>query len=246
MYVLVAGANLVIKHQGRTGRVRTQTGRIEMEAPIHISNVQLIGSDGKPTRAGYEVAANGDLPGLNAVAYGLINQELEAGDSGLRSFVSVQTSLVMFPILQWGSEEQKKEWLPKLAAGDKIGCFGLTEPGSGSDVAGARTTATRDGDDWIINGQKVWTSRAEHSDLMLLLARTTPADQVEKRTHGISTFLARQQQRQRHIRRASDPVHAGPDRRPGSRDHRAVLGRRGHEQPAIGSDNLRNRYRRWA
>ena len=94
--------------------------------------------------------------GASAVSYGLACLELEAVDSGLRSFVSVQGSLSMFSIWAYGSEEQKQEWLPRLAAGDAVGCFGLTEPDFGSDPAGMRTQAERDGSDWILNGQKMW------------------------------------------------------------------------------------------
>jgi len=109
--------------------------------------------------------------GLNNVAYGLICQELERGDSGLRSFVSVQGSLVMFPIYSMGSEEQKREWLPKLASGEAIGCFGLTEPDFGSNPAGMQTTAVRDGDDWILNGRKMWITNGTVSQIAIVWAR---------------------------------------------------------------------------
>ncbi|WP_397519101.1 acyl-CoA dehydrogenase family protein, partial [Rhodococcus pyridinivorans] len=94
--------------------------------------------------------------GMSATAYGLACLELEAVDSGIRSLVSVQGSLAMFSIHHWGSEEQKQEWLPRMAAGEAIGCFGLTEPDFGSNPAGMRTNAKRDGDDWILNGTKMW------------------------------------------------------------------------------------------
>src|SRR4051794_32943731 len=97
-----------------------------------------------------------DCAGTSFVAYGLACLELEAGDSGARSFVSVQGSLAMFPIWKFGSEEQKQEWLPRMAAGEVIGCFGLTEPDSGSDPSSMRTRARRDGDDWVLNGTKMW------------------------------------------------------------------------------------------
>ncbi len=101
-----------------------------------------------------------DCAGLNSVSYGLICQELERGDSGLRSFVSVQISLVMFPIHAYGSDEQKDRWLPAMARGEAIGCFGLTEPHGGSDPGNMKTHAKKDGDDWIINGAKMWITNA--------------------------------------------------------------------------------------
>ncbi|MDF1839155.1 MAG: acyl-CoA dehydrogenase family protein [Planctomycetota bacterium] len=109
--------------------------------------------------------------GLNSVSYGLICQELERGDSGLRSFVSVQGSLVMYPILAYGSEEQKREWLPQLATGKAIGCFGLTEPDFGSNPGGMLTTAVRDGDDWILNGRKMWITNGTCADVAIVWAR---------------------------------------------------------------------------
>ena len=110
--------------------------------------------------------------GLNSVAYGLICQELERGDSGLRSFVSVQGSLVMWPILAYGSEEQKREWLPQLAAGKAIGCFGLTEPDFGSNPGGMQTTAVKDGDDYILNGRKMWITNGTCSQVAIVWAQT--------------------------------------------------------------------------
>ena len=113
-----------------------------------------------------------DCAGLNSVSYGLICQELERGDSGLRSFVSVQSSLVMFPIHAYGSEEQKDRWLPAMARGEAIGCFGLTEPHGGSDPGNMKTHAKRDGDDWIINGSKMWITNATIADAAVVWART--------------------------------------------------------------------------
>jgi glutaryl-CoA dehydrogenase len=110
--------------------------------------------------------------GTNAVSYGLACLELEAGDSGLRSFVSVQGSLSMFSIWKYGSEEQKQEWLPRLAAGTAIGCFGLTEPDFGSNPAGMRTRAVRDGEDWILNGTKMWITNGSVADVATVWART--------------------------------------------------------------------------
>ncbi|MEX0832816.1 MAG: acyl-CoA dehydrogenase family protein [Actinomycetota bacterium] len=112
------------------------------------------------------------LPGANAVSYGLACTELEAGDSGFRSFVSVQSSLAMFAIWKWGSEDQKKEWLPRMAAGEAIGCFGLTEPDAGSDPGGMRTAARRDGDDWILTGTKTWITNGGIADVAVVWANT--------------------------------------------------------------------------
>ncbi len=113
-----------------------------------------------------------DCAGLNSVCYGLICQQLERGDSGLRSFVSVQSSLVMYPIHAFGSEEQKSRWLPAMARGEAIGCFGLTEPHGGSDPANMKTHAKRDGDDWILNGAKMWITNATIADVAVVWAQT--------------------------------------------------------------------------
>jgi glutaryl-CoA dehydrogenase len=112
------------------------------------------------------------LLGLNAVAYGLVELELEAGDSGLRSFVSVQSALAMFAIHTFGSEEQKADWLPRMAAGEAIGCFGLSEPDSGSDPGSMRTFAKRDGDDWVLSGTKMWITNGSVSDVAIVWAHT--------------------------------------------------------------------------
>jgi glutaryl-CoA dehydrogenase len=110
--------------------------------------------------------------GLNSVSYGLICQELERCDSGLRSFVSVQSSLCMYPIYAYGSEEQKQRWLPGMAAGEIIGCFGLTESHGGSDPANMKTHARRDGGDWIVNGSKMWITNGSIADIAVVWART--------------------------------------------------------------------------
>jgi glutaryl-CoA dehydrogenase len=110
--------------------------------------------------------------GTNAVSYGLACLELEAGDSGLRSFVSVQGSLSMYSIWKYGSLEQKQEWLPRLASGEAIGCFGLTEPDFGSNPGGIRTRAVRDGDDWILTGNKMWITNGSIADVATVWART--------------------------------------------------------------------------
>jgi len=122
--------------------------------------------------------------GTSAVAYGLACLELEAGDSGARSFVSVQGSLAMFPIWKFGSEEQKQEWLPRMAAGEVIGCFGLTEPDSGSDPSSMRTRARRDGDDWILNGTKMWITNGGVADVAVVWARSEASDGGPGPIHG--------------------------------------------------------------
>ena len=109
--------------------------------------------------------------GETAVQYGLANQEVEYGDSGLRSFVSVQGSLAMFPIRTFGSEEQRQEWLPRMATGEAIGCFALTEPGSGSDPSSMTTLARRDGSDWILTGHKKWNTNGWASDVAIVWAK---------------------------------------------------------------------------
>jgi len=113
-----------------------------------------------------------DIGGLAAVAYGLVELELEAGDSGLRSFVSVTSALAMFAIHTFGSDEQKAEWLPRMQAGEAIGCFGLSEPDSGSDPGSMRTFAKRDGDDWILSGNKMWITNGSVSDVAIVWANT--------------------------------------------------------------------------
>jgi glutaryl-CoA dehydrogenase len=112
------------------------------------------------------------LPGASSVAYGLTCLELEAGDSGVRSAVSVQGSLAMFAIWRWGSEEQKEQWLPQMHRGEKIGCFGLTEPDAGSDPGAMRTHARRDGSDWVLNGTKMWITNGSIADVAVVWART--------------------------------------------------------------------------
>src|SRR3712207_3259213 len=110
--------------------------------------------------------------GASPMSYGLAIMELEAGDSGIRSLVSVQGSLSMYAIWKYGSEEQKEEWLPGMAAGDLLGCFGLTEPDFGSNPGGMRTRAKRDGDDWVLNGQKMWITNGSIAEVAVVWART--------------------------------------------------------------------------
>jgi glutaryl-CoA dehydrogenase len=128
--------------------------------------------------------------GASAVAYGLACQELEAADSGLRSFVSVQGSLAMFPISRYGSEEQRQRWLPAMAAGEAIGCFGLTEPDAGSDPGAMRTRARRDGSDWVLDGTKMWITNGGIADVAVVWAQTEEGVRgflIESGTPGFST-----------------------------------------------------------
>jgi glutaryl-CoA dehydrogenase len=128
--------------------------------------------------------------GMNAVSYGLICQELERGDSGLRSFVSVQSSLCMYPIYTYGSEEQKSRYLPRMAKGELIGAFGLTEPHGGSDPANMKTHAKRRGTDWVLNGGKMWITNSPIADIFIIWARTEEGIRgflVERGTKGLET-----------------------------------------------------------
>ena len=130
-----------------------------------------------------------DCAGRNAVCYGLICQELERGDSGIRSFVSVQSSLCMYPIYAFGSEEQKQKYLPRMARGELIGCFGLTEPHGGSDPANMKTHAKQRGSDWVLNGSKMWITNGAIADLAVVWAMTPQGIRgfiVEKGTPGFS------------------------------------------------------------
>jgi len=128
--------------------------------------------------------------GMSNVEYGLVMQELERGDSGLRSFVSVQGALVMYPILEYGSDDQKSHWLPLLQSGQAVGCFGLTEPGFGSNPAGMITRAQKDGPDWILSGEKTWITNGSAADVAVVWARTAEGIRgflVEKGTPGFTT-----------------------------------------------------------
>jgi glutaryl-CoA dehydrogenase len=156
--------------------------RFPIELVPEIASLGLLGANLK----GYGCAGLGD------VAYGLALQELERGDSGLRSFVSVQGALVMYAIHSSGSEEQKERWLPQLASGEKIGCFGLTEPDHGSDPAGLETRAERRGGEYILNGNKMWITNGSIADLAVVWAREEGEIQgyvVEKGSPGFSTTL---------------------------------------------------------
>ncbi len=155
-------------------------GRFPKELVPEIAELGLLGSS-LPEKYG--------CAGLNAVSYGLICQELERGDSGIRSFVSVQSSLCMHPIYAYGSEEQRQRWLPDMAAGKVIGCFGLTEPHGGSDPANMKTHARRDGDDWVINGSKMWITNGNLADIAIVWAQTDDGIQgflIEKGTPGFT------------------------------------------------------------
>jgi len=128
--------------------------------------------------------------GMSNVEYGLVMQEIERGDSGVRSFVSVQSALVMYPILTFGSEEQKQRWLPRLQSGEAIGCFGLTEPGFGSNPAGMLTRARREGGDWVLDGEKTWITSGSMADVAVVWARTEDGIRgflVERGTAGFSS-----------------------------------------------------------
>src|SRR6186713_2330511 len=138
-------------------------GRFPKELVGEIAELGLLGSS-LPEEYG--------CAGMNAVSYGLVCQELERGDSGIRSFASVQSSLCMYPIYAYGSEEQRRRWLPPMAAGEAIGCFGLTEPHGGSDPANMKTHAKRDGGDWVINGAKMWITNGNVAQIAIVWAQT--------------------------------------------------------------------------
>lgn len=157
-----------------------EAGTFPRELVPEIASLGLLGMH----LQGYECA------GMSAVSYGIACQELEAGDSGIRSFVSVQGSLAMFPIWAFGSEEQKQRWLPGMARGEVIGCFGLTEPDHGSDPSGMRTNARKDGDSYILNGSKMWITNGGIADIAVVWAKTDDGIRgfiVERGTPGFST-----------------------------------------------------------
>ncbi len=158
-------------------------GRFPKELVPEIAELGLLGSS-LPEKYG--------CAGLNGVSYGLICQELERGDSGIRSFVSVQSSLCMYPIYAYGSEEQRQRWLPDMAAGKVIGCFGLTEPHGGSDPANMKTHAKRDGDDWVINGSKMWITNGNLADIAIVWAQTDDGIQGFLLEKGMQGFTAQE------------------------------------------------------
>jgi glutaryl-CoA dehydrogenase len=142
----------------------------------HAFPVDLIPKMGELGFYGANLPEEYGCAGLNNVAYGLIMQELERGDSGLRSFASVQGALVMYPIHAFGSEAQRKAWLPRLATGEVIGCFGLTEPDFGSNPGGMLTRAVKDGDEWVLNGAKMWITNGSMADVAVIWAKTGEID----------------------------------------------------------------------
>ncbi len=157
-----------------------EEGHVPRELISEIAELNLFGAN-LPEEYG---CAN-----LNNVAYGLICQELERGDSGIRSMVSVQGALVMYPIFAYGSEEQKKYWLPKLAKGEKVGCFGLTEPDFGSDPGGMQTRAWKEGGEWVLHGRKMWITNGTIADVAVVWAKTDQGVRgflVEKGAAGFS------------------------------------------------------------
>jgi glutaryl-CoA dehydrogenase len=157
-----------------------EEARIPRELALELGKIGVLGMH----LEGYGCA------GASATSYGLTCMELEAGDSGLRSLVSVQGSLAMFAIHRWGSEEQKQDWLPRMAAGEAIGCFGLTEPDSGSDPGSMRTRARPDGSDWILHGQKMWITNGSVADVAVVWARTDEGVRgflVPRGTKGFTT-----------------------------------------------------------
>jgi len=169
-----------------TDRVLPNVGDWFEEARIPIELARELGQIGV---LGMHLEGYG-CAGTSATAYGLACLELEAGDSGVRSLVSVQGSLAMFAIHRWGSEEQKAHWLPRMAAGEAIGCFGLTEPDSGSDPGSMRTRARRDGSDWVLHGQKMWITNGGVADVAIVWAQTDDGVRgflVPKGTKGFTT-----------------------------------------------------------
>ncbi|MCG3137698.1 MAG: Acyl-CoA dehydrogenase [Phycisphaerae bacterium] len=157
-----------------------EAGRFPRDLVPEMAEMGLFG----PTIQGYGCA------GLNNVAYGLIMQELERGDSGVRSFASVQSGLCMYPILSYGSEEQRNRYLPKMAKGELIGCFGLTEPDGGSDPGNMKTRAVQDGDKWILDGAKMWITNGDIADVAVVWATTSEGIMgflVDRGTNGFTT-----------------------------------------------------------
>ncbi|RKY19927.1 MAG: acyl-CoA dehydrogenase [Planctomycetota bacterium] len=160
----------------------------------------LIGQVGELGMLGANLPEKYGCAGLGPIAYGLICQELERGDSGLRSFVSVQGSLAMWPIFAYGSEEQRARWLPGMAKGELVGCFGLTEPDHGSDPAGMSTKAVKDGDHWVLNGAKMWITNGTIADVAVVWARTDDGIMGFLVERGMDGFSAPEQKRKYSLR----------------------------------------------
>lgn len=164
---------------------------IEKHSQAATFPVELIPEIGELGYLGANLKGYG-CAGMSNVEYGLIMQELERGDSGLRSFVSVQGALVMYPIFTYGSEEQKEKWLPKLQSAEAVGCFGLTEPGFGSNPGGMLTTARKDGDGYVLNGEKLWITNGSVADVSLVWAKDDDGQiggfLVEKGTPGFKAW----------------------------------------------------------
>jgi butyryl-CoA dehydrogenase len=157
-------------------RDNDRAGRFDRELARKLGEVGYLGAP---------IAEEYGGRGLDYVGYGLIAEQIGRADSSARTVVSVQTSLVGGPIERWGSEEQKREWLPRLCSGEALGCFGLTEPDTGSDAANLRTRATKTDSGWSISGQKMWISMANYADVALIFAQTDP----EKKHRGLACFL---------------------------------------------------------
>ncbi|MFB3095238.1 MAG: acyl-CoA dehydrogenase family protein, partial [Candidatus Acidiferrales bacterium] len=164
---------------------------IEKHAQAGTFPTELIPEIGRLGYLGANLEGYG-CAGMSAVEYGLVMQELERGDSGLRSFVSVQGALVMYPIHAYGSEEQKQKWLPRLQKGEALGCFGLTEPGFGSNPGGMLTTARKQGDAYVLNGEKLWITNGSVADVALVWAKDDDGKiggfLVEKGTPGLKAW----------------------------------------------------------
>src|SRR5579875_1065426 len=175
----------LIRSSARDFTDREVIERARENARNHHFDLELVRKVAKQGYLGAIVPQEYGGAGLDYISYGLIVEEIGRGDSALRTVISVQTSLVCSAILKWGSEEQKRHYLPKLCSGEWLGCFGLTEPESGSDAASLRTRATRTDDGWVINGSKMWISMGNHARLALIFAQTDPS----KGHRGLACFL---------------------------------------------------------
>ncbi len=166
--------------------------------------------------------------GMGPIAYGVACRELEAADSGMRSLVSVQGSLAMFPIWKYGTEEQKQEWLPRMAAGEAIGCFGLTEPDHGSDPSGMTTSARKDGGDWVLNGTKMWITNGSVADIAVVWAATDDGIRGFLVPRGTKGFSAREIHKKMSLRASvTAELHFDDVRLPGSAMLPGVQGLKG-------------------